>query len=150
MFKRIEVWVLIIVAGAASIWFAFFQPTAEDATLPKLPEVVIEKSAIELVSSQVEASDDHFVISLKIATINEGNAPILLDPPFASLTTADGIEIEPFFLPFAPAPVLHTGPDSVAELHYWLPADASCELSLKLGEQTLPLQFNPTGITVRP
>lgn len=159
MLKRPEVWILIVLAAAGSIWFAFFQEPADELAPPievtdsstTPPEKQVERaiSPLELLGSMSQDSGDHWVIELKVRAKNPTDTAERLESPFARLLDSDGSEVRPFYLPFAETATLAPNETAITELRYFLPK-GSTDVALTIGEQRLALAVEPgTGKITR-
>lgn len=152
-FKRVEVWVLLVLS-AALIWFVLgSEPRKEDDPKPGPQDRKIAKAdqpksppapeRVRLEATEVTRQGDHLVVSVAVSGHSRSNRAEPLDDTKARLVTASGAEVPWFFLAFDPTPTL-PAPRAEGEpvrLRFWLPAAQSGEaLWLEIDGERLPVK----------
>ncbi|NNE93460.1 MAG: hypothetical protein HKN23_17580 [Verrucomicrobiales bacterium] len=166
MFKRIEIWLLLFLVGGA-IWFVF--KTDGDAEKPEpapvvksdsngknspddpeakggntKPDTGPKKSArfeIRKVSAVQEPGGK--VVELTVLGRNQDGDSLELKSPTVRLVTDAGDEIDSFFLPFEPPPVLEADGESTAELKYWIQGEGNAaKLWLEIDGERLAVNLD--------
>lgn len=137
IFKRIEVWLLLIMIGGA-VWFVMQPPSDEigdvdggtttqtdptnNGTATSGTQGV--RNPTETGSSRFEISDTKIAFQegggmvLEIEVVNRGGEKVELTEENTALADVDGGRFDRFFLPFDEPPILD-GTDSSAVLKYW-------------------------------
>jgi len=86
--------------------------------------------------------EEHWLLELRLRYRNEGERSVLLEPPLASLVTADGEPVPEFFLALAPRPRVNPGSEEAVSLRYWLDRELKNQpLWLEIGGDRMELQL---------
>ncbi len=127
-FKRPEVWVLLLLSVVGSAWVLWSDLAHDRArSEDRGDEVAATEEAAPgrflLRDLRVAREEAYLIVTLEVGTRETVTLPGPLDlaAPTARLVAADGTEVPPFFLPFAPPAVLDPEPGASAQLRYWLP-----------------------------
>lgn len=149
IFKRIEIWLLFLIIGGA-VWFVFQSPgenieldspvvavdgkqssgvnsdssstkvsnSKDPKTEARAPTVAENEPRFEIVN--LKSVPDCIGSLLEFTISGNIGKPLELTSPNVRLVTESGDEIERFFLPFDPPPVLESEDEAAADLKYWV------------------------------
>lgn len=145
LFKRIEVIVLLVLAGAGA---AFVLLTArsddQDDATPRDADVAtgMGTGALDAVNKlhrcTLERDYGNARLDIELRLANRGTKRLVMQPPAVKLLTDAGREVPPFFLPIEPPPEIPAGATQDVRLRYWLEkADLSAGLKLVIGDESL-------------
>lgn len=122
-FKRIEVWVLLLLGGGAAFWVLQEpsagegdpQPVQESEVSPSEPPLVIHRCTLERDYGNAR-------LDIELRYRNASPRPLVLQPPDVRLLTAEGREVPPFILPVEKPPQIAAQTAQSVRLRYWLEA----------------------------
>lgn len=136
LFKRLELWILLAIVAAGLAWVFSSRDQEEEGAAGESGQVVADDGSgqpLVLHRSVVERDYGNARLDLEVRIRNAGSSKITLQPPQVRLTTGDGREIPPFFLPFEPQPEIAPTSTQDVKLRYWLEkADLQGALSLEV------------------
>ncbi len=140
IFHRPEVWLLLLLAAAASIFVMLSSRNSEELALIRNPiPATAEPATIR--SRSLERDFGNARLDLEVRATNPSAKAAQLVPPFAKLTNASGREVPAFFLPIEPPPSLPPKTTADIRLRFWLePEDFTGPLTLELNGQKLPVK----------
>lgn len=132
LFKRIELWILLIllVAGLA---FVFTSHPKDNDAGPDTVSAASEESALKVHRCVLKRDYGNAQLELEVKVRNDSPATLVLQSPAAKLLGAKGREIPSFFLPFQAQPEVPAKATQEVQLRYWLDAaDLAGPLSLEV------------------
>ncbi|MCB1237745.1 MAG: hypothetical protein KDM91_21955 [Verrucomicrobiae bacterium] len=145
IFKRFEVW-LLLVLSAAGIAFVLWSErkggdgaNAETVAPAETDGETAKPPAFQVRAVRVVPEGDGVVVEIELRGRNDDALPRELAAPAVKLLTADGAEVPPFFMPFDPPPALPPGGESIVTLRYWLKGAERPALSLQIAGEPEPL-----------
>ena len=150
-FKRIEVWLLLLLSVAGVAWVLWSEREAASEPAPPAPEAGTPGPAsirFAIEDRRVAREGEHLVLTLRVkrSVADAAAPPRILDGDAVRLVTAEGEAVERFFLPFDPETTLdsHSGAETV--LRYWLPmARAAGPLWLEIDGDRLAVKSAQPG-----
>lgn len=135
-FKRIEVWILLVLSVAGVAWVLWSDEERKRAEREESDPageirtaVDLEGARFEIRERRISREQDHFILTLRVGhRLSETGKRLFLASgasesiePSAKLVTGAGDSVLPFFLPFDPPPVLDADPGAFLDLRFWLP-----------------------------
>jgi hypothetical protein len=120
-YKRIEVWLLILLGGGAILWVMKDRHAAEGE-----PEA-IEMSETEAMSGMLvihrctlERDYGNARLDIELRYRNASPRPLILQPPDVRLLTSQGKEVPPYILPTELPPQVPARTAKSVRLRFWL------------------------------
>lgn len=144
MFKRFEVWLLLI-AGVLAVGWALKPSGSEDASVvAEAPE----QPALEIRRRTLERDYGNARLDLEIRYRNPSPRPLFMQAPDVRLINAAGREVPPFVLPVERPVSVEPRSTSDVRLRFWLEEnDLAGSLTLDVrGEQALVKDAEPTQL----
>ena len=119
LFKRVEVWVLLILGGGAALWVLTDKPNVEGD--PQLIEnASAQEAALVIHRCTLERDYGNARLDIELRYRNASPRPLILQPPDVKLTTSDGKEVPPFVLPVEKLPQIAADTVQNVRVRYWL------------------------------
>lgn len=120
-FKRLEVWLLLAVGLAATLWVLLPEPTGDDTASanPAAAQVPAEPALLVL-RCTLERDFGNARLDIELRYANPAPRPLLLAAPDVRLLAADGAEVPFFVLPATPVPQIPARASGDANLRFWL------------------------------
>jgi hypothetical protein len=117
-FKRLEVWLLLGIGLAATLWVLLPRDSDEDtpATTTEAPA----ESALSILRCTLERDFGNARLDIELRCANPSPRPLLLTSPDVRLLDAEGGEIPFFILPASPVPQIPARASGDARLRFWL------------------------------
>ncbi|MBE2285277.1 MAG: hypothetical protein IAE77_17590 [Prosthecobacter sp.] len=138
LFKRFEVWLLLL-AGVAAIWWSF-----QSDSLPTDDGPVAEMKAdapLQLRRCTLERDFGNARLDLEIRYKNTSPRPLYLTPPDVRLINAAGKDVPPFILPAEKPASIEAQATSDVRLRFWLEkADLAGPLTFDIRGQKLEVK----------
>ncbi len=120
-YKRIEVWLLILLSGSIALWVMKNRPAMEGD-----PEAIVvsdaEPAADALVIHRCTLERDYgnARLDIELRYRNISPRPLVLQPPDVRLLTTQGKEVPPYILPAEPPPQVPARTAQSVRLRFWL------------------------------
>lgn len=123
-FKRLEVWLLLAVGLAATLWVLLPEPTGDDTVIAD-PAAAAATAApaettLRLLRCTLERDFGNARLDIELRYANPSPRPLLLAAPDVRLLAADGVEVPLFVLPATPVPQIPARATGDASLRFWL------------------------------
>lgn len=120
-FKRLEVWLLLAIGLAATLWVLLPEPTGDDTAVadPAAAQVPAEP-ALRVLRCTLERDFGNARLDIELRYANPAPRPLLLAAPDVRLLTAEGGEVPLFILPATPVPQIAARATGDANLRFWL------------------------------
>lgn len=138
LFKRFEVWLLIL-AGGIAVWWSFQTNSSPRDDLP-----VAEMKAdlpLQLRRCTLERDFGNARLDLEIRYKNSSPRPLFMQPPDVRLINAAGKDVPPFILPIERPASIEAQTTSDLRLRFWLEkADLVGPLTLDIRGQKLEVK----------
>ncbi|MFO1484412.1 MAG: hypothetical protein U1F71_13720 [Verrucomicrobiaceae bacterium] len=138
LFKRFEVWLLIL-AGGIAVWWSFQTNSSPRDDLP-----VAEMKAdlpLQLRRCTLERDFGNARLDLEIRYKNNSPRPLFMQPPDVRLINAAGKDVPPFILPIERPASIEAQTTSDLRLRFWLEkADLVGPLTLDIRGQKLEVK----------
>lgn len=140
LFKRFEVW-LLLVAGGIAMWWSF---QSETTPADDLPVAAMSSDApLQLRRCTLERDFGNARLDLEIRYKNTSPRPLYLQPPDVRLINAAGKDVPPFILPAEKPASIEAQTTSDLRLRFWLEkTDLAGPLTLDIRGQTLEVKSN--------
>jgi len=138
LFKRFEVWLLLIASGIA-VWWSFQSNTApaEDGPLTEMKT----DAPLQLRRCTLERDFGNARLDLEVRYKNSSPRPLHMQPPDVRLINATGKEVPPFILPVERPASIEAQTTSDIRLRFWLEkADLAGPLTLEIRGQKLEVK----------
>jgi len=138
LFKRFEVWLLLIASGIA-VWWSFQSNTApaEDGPLTEMKT----DAPLQLRRCTLERDFGNARLDLEIRYKNASPRPLYMQPPDVRLINAAGKDVPPFILPVERPASIEAQTTSDLRLRFWLEkADFAGSLTLDIRGQKLEVK----------
>lgn len=138
LFKRFEVWLLLIAGGIAILWsFQSNTPAGEGGPVAEMSA----DSPLQLRRCTLERDFGNARLDLEIRYKNTSPRPLYLQPPDVRLINAAGKEVPPFILPAEKPASIEAQTTSDIRLRFWLEkTDLTGSLTLDIRGQTLEVK----------
>jgi hypothetical protein len=140
LFKRFEVWLLLI-AGGIAVWWSLQSGSApfDEGLLAEMKADV----SLQLRRCTLERDFGNARLDLEIRYKNSRPRPLYLQPPDVRLINAAGKDVPPFILPTEKPASIEAQTTSDLRLRFWLQkADLAGPLTLDIRGQTLEVKSN--------
>lgn len=138
LFKRFEVWLLLL-AGGIAVWWSFQSNTspADDAPVAEMnPD-----APLQLRRCTLERDFGNARLDLEVRYKNTSPRPLYLQPPDVRLINAAGKEVPVFILPTERPTSIEAQTTSDVRLRFWLEkTDLAGPLTLDIRGQTLEVK----------
>ncbi|MBL9153437.1 MAG: hypothetical protein JNK37_13165 [Verrucomicrobiales bacterium] len=143
-FKRIEVWVLLLLSVGAIVW-VLWSEQVQDREEDEAPAPAASHEAASTAAGRfaidgrwLSREGEHLILTVRVKRQAAGEA-IPLDDDCSRLLTEAGDSVSRFFLPFDAAAVLAGESGAFTDLRYWLPVgQADGRLWLEIDGERLP------------
>lgn len=121
-FKRIEVWVLLLLSIAAAVWvFTTDQKAAEDGNPQSIAEgEVSQEPGLKILRCSLERDYGNARLDIELRYRNASPRPLFLLPPDVRLLTAEGKEVPAFTLATEKAAQIPAQTAQDVRLRFWL------------------------------
>ncbi len=120
-YKRIEVWLLILLSGGAALWVMKDRPAAEgDSEAIEASETEASAEALVIHRCTLERDYGNARLDLELRYRNASPRPLVLQPPDVRLLTSSGTEVPPYILPTEPPPQVPARTAQSVRLRFWL------------------------------
>lgn len=121
-FKRIEVWLLLILGGGAAVWVLLDTPKVDDDGNPEtIPaEAPADSAALVIHRCTLERDFGNARLDIELRYRNASPRPLILQPPDVRLLTGEGKEVPPFILPVEKPPEIAAQTAQDVRLRFWL------------------------------
>jgi hypothetical protein len=120
-FKRLEVWLLLAVGLAATLWVLLPEPTGNDtASADPAAATAPNEPALQVLRCTLERDFGNARLDIELRYANPAPRPLLLAAPDVRLFAADGTEVPFFVLPATPVPQIAERASGDANLRFWL------------------------------
>ena len=120
-FKRLEVWLLLAVGLAATLWVLLPEPTGNDtASADPAAATAPNEPALQVLRCTLERDFGNARLDIELRYANPAPRPLLLAAPDVRLLAADGVEVPLFVLPATPVPQIPARATGDASLRFWL------------------------------
>lgn len=142
VFKRIEVWILLLLVVGVVLWVLLSNGNSEDGGGAGTSIASDGASSANAVSQRALTRDyGNAKLVLDFHFENHSSEPMLVAPPAVRLLDATGADIPPFFLPFTEHTEVAPGRREKVTQAYWLEAaDLEGELWLEISGERLPVK----------
>jgi hypothetical protein len=131
MFKRIEVWILMLLSLAA-IAFVYWPDKATDDAI--IVQTANANSRLQLLGASLERDHGNARLDLRVRLVNREPQAVRLIEPFVRLLADKGREVPLFFLPTEPPALITEKSEATLTLRFWLEkADLQSALTLQAG-----------------
>lgn len=141
-FKRVEVWLLLVLGGGAAAWVLMQKPAdVEDAGQPIQAGDTSTEAALVVHRCTLERDYGNARLDLELRYRNTSERPLVLQPPDVKLLTGDGKEVPPFILPVERPPQIAAQTAQDVRVRYWL--------DKKHLQGTLTLEIRGTSVKVK-
>ena len=138
LFKRFEVW-LLLVAGGIAMWWSFQDGTSPADDLPIA--AMSPDSPLQLRRCTLERDFGNARLDLEIRYKNSSPRQLYMQPPDVRLINAAGKDVPPFILPVEKPASIEAQTTSDLRLRFWLEkADLAGPLTLEIRGQTLEVK----------
>ncbi len=139
-FKRLEVWLLLAVGLAATLWVLLPERSVED-TVDATPAAASAEPALRLLRCTLERDFGNARLDLELRYRNDAPRPLLLAAPDVRLLAIDGAEVPFFVLPADPVPQIAARSTGDARLRFWLEKKhLAGPLTLEIREARAPVK----------
>lgn len=137
MFKRFEVWLLLI-AGGIAVWWSFQSGTpVEDGPVAEMKA----DAPLQLRRCTLERDFGNARLDLEVRFKNSSPRPLFMQPPDVRLINAAGKDVPPFILPVERPASIEAQTTSDLRLRFWLEkADLAGSLTLDIRGQKLEVK----------
>lgn len=159
LFKRFELWLLLILIGGGLYYVLQQQapkldsrraPLSQTQNQPATKQTPQNKPRFLLKKSSITRDGDHFIVQIDMQCQRNNDKALLLQTPHTQLLASGAREMEVFFLPFQPKPSIEEAKGKIFTLRYWLTQDdLKSPLTLKIGSTELSVkssQFEPQNL----
>jgi len=120
-FKRVEVWVLLLLGAVAALWVFLDQPSVEGDPEPiEVSETPSAETALVIHRCTLERDYGNARLDIELRYRNASPRALVLQPPDVKLLTADGKEVPPFVLAVEKPPQIAAQTAQSVRLRYWL------------------------------
>ena len=119
-FKRVEVWVLLLLSGGVAVWVLSGDGNADLPPAWTVAEPSSNEPVLTLRGCTLERDYGNARLDLRVKVRNTTIRPLMLRPPMVKLLAGDEVEVAPFFLPAEMPPDVAAGRTSEVVLRYWL------------------------------
>lgn len=141
-FKRVEVWLLLVLGGGAAAWVLMQKPAdVEDGGQPIQAGDTSTEAALVVHRCTLERDYGNARLDLELRYRNTSERPLVLQPPDVKLLTGDGKEVPPFILPVERPPQIAAQTAQDVRVRYWL--------DKKHLQGTLTLEIRGTSVKVK-
>lgn len=120
-FKRIEVWVLLLLGAGAAVWVFLDQPKLDGDPEPiEASETADAETALVIHRCTLKRDYGNALLDIELRYRNASPRTLVLQPPDVKLVTADGKEVPPFILAVEKPPQIAAQTAQSVRLRYWL------------------------------
>lgn len=130
LFKRFEVWVLLILGGGVALWVLTDKPNMEGDSQP-IETASVQEAALVIHRCTLERDFGNARLDIELRYRNASPRPLVLQPPDVKLLTGEGKEVPPFILPVEKSPHIAAQTAQNVRVRYWL-EKAHLEKALRL------------------
>lgn len=160
VFKRAEIWVLVVLCAAATWYVLRLEPADRDglsenaAAAPSstetAPEALPSPHRLSQVLLSREASGE-LILEITVQAHNQGEDSLEITAESVPLETGDGSRVPALFTPFDAPVTLEPGDQALVSLRYWAGDELLDEtLALRLEGATVPVKaarpFDPDSL----
>ena len=144
-FKRVEVWVLLLLSGGVAVWVLSGDGNADLPPAWTVAEPSSNEPVLTLRGCTLERDYGNARLDLRVKVRNTTIRPLMLRPPMVKLLAGDEVEVALFFLPAEMPPDVAAGRTSEVVLRYWLQeAELKQPLVLVVNDDGDPMGFKVT------
>lgn len=118
-FKRLEVWLLLLLAVGVAAWVLTSKPSADGDAEP-ITETTAPEPAITIHRTTLERDYGNARLDIELRYRNTSPRTFVLQPPDVKLLTAKGEEVPLFILPVEKPPQIGPSTAQDVRLRYWL------------------------------
>ncbi|MCA1962528.1 MAG: hypothetical protein LDL31_01125 [Prosthecobacter sp.] len=127
LYKRIEVWVLLLLSTGATLWVLSDGPATEDGApeaieAAETTDTPTSSPALTIHRCVLERDYGNARLDIELRYRNASPRPLVLQPPDVRLLSSDGKEVPPYILPTEPPPQIPARTAQSVRLRYWLEA----------------------------
>ncbi|MCF6313519.1 MAG: hypothetical protein L3J39_13825 [Verrucomicrobiales bacterium] len=160
LFKRFELWLLLILIGGGLYYVLQVESPKHDRGREPLSQIEDEPTTqpaaqdtprFSLEKTTITRDGDHFIVQIDLQCQQSSGKTLRLQTPHTQLLASGARAMEVFFLPFQPQPTLAEAEGKTFTLRYWLTRDdLKSPLTLKIDNTEVPIKksahFDPDSL----